>query len=147
MEYLEDAFPSHALLPSDAKGRASARLWADHVNRAITPVFYRYLQAQDADAQVEHGRELQGQIGKLVEAADAQGPFFAGAEMGFVDVQIAPWVVRMKKVLGPYRGWPEPEEGSRWGKWVEAIERHQAVVRTTSDDQLYLDSYERYAGE
>ena len=67
--------------------------------------------------------------------------------MSFVDVQIAPWVIRLRKVLGPYRGWPEPEAGSRWAKWVDAIEGHEAVKATTSDDQLYLDSYERYAGE
>lgn len=67
--------------------------------------------------------------------------------MGFVDVQMAPWVVRLRKVLGPYRGWPEPEEGSRWARWVDAIEAHDAVTKTTSSDELYLDSYERYAGE
>ena len=62
-----------------------------------------------------------------------------------VDVQIAPWVVRLQKVLKPYRGWPEPEPGSRWEKWVRAIEGNDAVKKMNSDDQLYLDSYERYA--
>lgn len=62
-----------------------------------------------------------------------------------MDVQIAPWVIRLKLVLGPYRGWPEAEEGSRWGNWVKAIEVAECVQATTSDDQLYLDSYERYA--
>ena len=117
------------------------------MNRHITPSFYRYLQAQSSTDQIEHGKDLQSQIAKLVDAADETGPFFLGQQMSFVDVQIAPWVVRMRKVLGPYRAWPEPEEGSRWGKWVSAIERHRAVRATTSDDQLYLDSYERYAGE
>lgn len=54
-------------------------------------------------------------------------------------------MIRLKKVLGPYRGWPEPEEGSRWGKWVTAVEEAECVVATTSEDQMYLDSYERYA--
>lgn len=48
-------------------------------------------------------------------------------------------------MLGPYRGWPEPEQGSRWGKWVEAIEGDEAVKKTTSEDRLYVESYERYA--
>lgn len=52
----------------------------------------------------------------------------------------------MRRVLAPYRGWPEPEEGTRWAKWVDAVERHEAVKATTSGDELYLDSYERYAG-
>ena len=65
--------------------------------------------------------------------------------MSFADVQIAPWVIRLKKVLGPYRGWPEPEKGTRWEKWVTAIEDAECVKKTTSGDELYLDSYERYA--
>lgn len=52
----------------------------------------------------------------------------------------------MKKVLKPYRGWPDPEEGSRWEKWVDAVENDVDVKATTSTDDLYLDSYERYAG-
>ena len=147
MEYLEDLSQGPDLLPRDPKDRAHSRLWADHINRNIVPNFYRYLQAQEQGDVVEHGKELQTQIGKLVDAADGSGPFFLGKELGFVDVQIAPWVVRLKRVLGPYRGWPEPEEGSRWKKWVDAIEADPAVKATTSDDQLYLDSYERYAGE
>lgn len=116
-------------------------------NRHIIPAFYRYLQAQDPKDQVSGAEALKTQIAKLVDAADPSGPFFLGGSMSFVDVQIAPWVVRLGKVLKPYRGWPEPDDGSRWGAWVKAIEGHPAVVATTSTDELYLDSYERYAGE
>lgn len=132
-------------MPAAAGDRAYSRLWSDHVNRHIIPIFYRLLQAQDTSQQAAHAKELSEQIAKLVSAADPIGPFFLGADLGFVDVQMAPWVVRMRKVLGPYRGWPEPEQGSRWAKWVSAIEGSEAVKRTTSEDQLYLDSYERYA--
>lgn len=67
--------------------------------------------------------------------------------MSFVDIQMAPWVIRMRRVLKPYRGWPDPEPGTRWAAWVEAIERNEGVKATTSGDELYLDSYERYAGK
>lgn len=145
MEYLEDLNSGPALLPPDAQTRATCRLWSDHINRLIVPCFYRLLQAQDPDDQLNHATELRNEINKLVEAADAEGPFFLGSNLGFVDVQMAPWVIRLKKVLGPYRGWPEPEAGSRWAKWVDALEEHPSVKNTTSDDGLYLDSYERYA--
>lgn len=85
-------------------------------------------------------------LSKLVEAADPTGPFFLGPKLGFVDVQLAPWLLRMRRVLKPYRGWPDPEEGSRWARWVDAVENHTDVKATTSTDDLYLDSYERYAG-
>ena len=109
MEYLEDLGQGNALFPSDPKIKAHCRLWTDHVNRNVIPNFYRFLQAQEESKQAEHAKELSEQIAKLVNAADETGPFFEGQELGFVDVQMAPWVIRMNKVLGPYRGWPEPE--------------------------------------
>jgi glutathione S-transferase len=145
MEYLEDLGAGPALLPPDAMTRATQRLWADHVNRNIVPWFYKLLQAQEESDQISHATELRNQIVKLVDAADSSGPFFLGPELSFVDVQIAPWVIRLRRVLGPYRGWPEADEGSRWAKWIRAIEEEPSVKMTTSSDDLYLDSYERYA--
>jgi glutathione S-transferase len=145
MEYLEDLNTGPALLPPDAQTRATCRLWADHINRNVIPWFYKLLQAQDQNDQVEHAKELRNQIGKLVDAADNNGPFFLGQHISFVDVQVAPWFLRLKRVLGPYRGWPEPEEGSRFKRWVDALEGERSVKMTTSSDELYLDSYERYA--
>ncbi|GIZ40544.1 hypothetical protein CKM354_000387800 [Cercospora kikuchii] len=145
MEYLEDLKQGPALLPEDPKLRAHSRLWSDHINRHIIPLFYKYLQAQEPENQVKFAQELTEQIAKLVEAADQQGPFFLGPTLSFVDVQFAPWVVRLNRVLKPYRGWPDPEPGSRFESWVQAIETSEPVNNTTSTDELYLDSYERYA--
>jgi glutathione S-transferase len=145
MEYLEDLRLGAGLLPPDPQTKAICRLWTDHVNRHIVPCFYKLIQAQDPDDQVNHATTLREEIAKLVEAAHPTGPFFLGKELGFVDVQIAPWVLRLRRVLGVYRGWPEPEEGSRWQAWVDAIESDKSVKATTSDDGLYRDSYERYA--
>lgn len=117
------------------------------INRHIVPAFYHYLQDQEAQKQIDGAAELKTEISKLVDASHPSGPFFLGPNISFVDIQMAPWVVRMRKVLNPYRGWPNPEPGSRWAAWVEAIERDPAVKATTSSDDLYLDSYERYAGE
>lgn len=56
-------------------------------------------------------------------------------------------MLRLSRVLKPYRGWPDPEVGSRWESWVNAVEGDEFVKGTTSEDGLYLDSYERYAGK
>lgn len=143
LEYVEDL--SGGLLPAEPQGRAIARLWTDHINRHIVPGFYRLLQAQEEAKQVEFAQELQTEICKLVDAASPSGPFFAGSALGFVDVSIAPWLLRLRRVLTPYRGWPEAGADTRFGRWLAAVEDHEAVKATTSTDQLYLDSYERYA--
>lgn len=145
MEYFEDLSSGTHLLPPDPQARATSRLWTDHVNRHIIPLFYKLLQAQDQSDQVAHAQELRDHIATLVSAAHKIGPFFLGPQLSFVDVQIAPWVLRLRRVLGVYRGWPAAEPGSRWGAWVDAIEADASVKATTSGDELYVESYERYA--
>ncbi|KAJ5606184.1 Glutathione S-transferase/chloride channel C-terminal [Penicillium lagena] len=145
LEYLEDCNEGTALLPSDAKLRAHCRLWADHINRHIVPTFYRVLQEQDQEKQIAHVQELHDAIHRLIEVAHPRGPFFLGPELSFVDVQAAPWILRLSRVLKPYRGWPDAEEGTRWASWVNALETNEHVQATTSTDELYLDSYKRYA--
>ncbi|KAJ5983428.1 Glutathione S-transferase/chloride channel C-terminal [Penicillium waksmanii] len=145
MEYLEDLKLGTNLFPLDPKSRAHCRLWADHINRNIVPNFYRVLQEQDPQKQVENAQELQDAFNLLITAAHPSGPYFMGTQISFVDIQAAPWVIRLARVLKPYRGWPDPEGGSRWASWVTAIETNEHVLATTSNDELYLDSYQRYA--
>ncbi|KAF7170098.1 hypothetical protein CNMCM5623_002647 [Aspergillus felis] len=143
---LEDLDVGLPLLPpGDAKLRAHCRLWTDHINRHIVPSFYRALQEQEEQKQTANMQELQDGLKTLITAANPEGPFFLGPSISFVDVQIAPWILRLSRVLKPYRGWPDPEPGSRWAAWVNAIEANEHVKATTSSDELYLDSYERYA--
>lgn len=145
LEYLEDLKQGPAIFPESATDRATARLWTDHVNRNIVPGFYRLLQAQEQSKQVEFAEELKENITQLVDAADTEGPFFLGSRMNIVDISFAPWVLRFSRVLEPYRGWPRPSKTSRLARWIDAIESDPAVKSTTSDDILYLESYERYA--
>ena len=65
--------------------------------------------------------------------------------MSYVDIQFAPWMIRLTRVLKHYRGWSDPEPGSRWAQWMDAVENNEHVKATTSTDDLYIDSYERYA--
>ncbi len=81
-----------------------------------------------------------------MDAANPHGPYFLGSSLSMVDVQFAPWMLRLSRVLKPYRGWPDPEPATRWSMWVDAIENDEAVKSTTSTDDLYFDSYERYSG-
>jgi len=147
MEYLEELAPGSPLLPplTDIQLRATCRLWSDHINRSIVPAFYHLLQAQDFNKQAENTKKLQDEIQKIVAVSDPNGPFFLGQHLSYVDVQFAPWMIRLNRVMKHYRGWQDPAPGSRWGLWLDAIENNEHVKATTSTDDLYIDSYERYA--
>lgn len=47
--------------------RSVVRFQADHVNRNLIPAFYRYLQAQEEDKQIEGAKDFYEAIEKLVD--------------------------------------------------------------------------------
>lgn len=82
-----------------------------------------------------------------------QGPFFLGAQMCLVDVHIAPFALRLRRVLYPKKGYPMVEgvtsagplaaggrAGERWARWVAALEASESVKATTSSDELYTET-------
>lgn len=89
---------------------------------------------------------LQRNITLLVNASHATGPFFLGNEISFVDVVFAPWIIRLSRVLSYYRHFPRPEIGTRWRRWVDAIEADDRVKRTISEENSYHGVY-RGVGE
>lgn len=56
----------------------------------------------------------------------------------------SPWLYRMHTVLKPYRGFELPP-GDRFKSYLDRLFSHPAIKDTCSSDELYLDSYARYA--
>ena len=54
-EYIEEAYPEPALMPSDPVRRAQARAWIDFCNTRLVGAFYAVLSAKDAAARAEAG--------------------------------------------------------------------------------------------
>ncbi|KAF8076848.1 glutathione S-transferase [Lyophyllum atratum] len=174
LEYLEDsaAFSTkRSLLPSkaDPYARALVRLQSDHVNRHLVPSFYRYLQSQDLPAQIAAGDEFHAAIEGLVtlfERAEREilggpgggavgegekrakalglGLWVEGGSFGWVDAMAGPWMYRASVVLKHYRGFELPR-GAKFDAWIRRLFEHPAFKATCSTEDLYLDSYERYA--
>ncbi|KAF8885772.1 hypothetical protein BD779DRAFT_1532378 [Infundibulicybe gibba] len=140
--------------------RALIRLQSDFVNRNIVPAFYRYIQAQDADSQVRYGKEfrqtLEGLVA-LLERAENEvanvgeadigvglGLWLKNGELGWTDVMVGPWLYRAANVLKHYRGFEMPAE-KKFSEWIERLFNHPAFKATCSTDDVYIESYERYA--
>ncbi|SJL02590.1 related to glutathione-S-transferase [Armillaria ostoyae] len=173
MEYIQDVsinLTGRSLLPptSNPYARALVRLQSDHVNRSLVPAFYRYLQAQDTSSQIESGKEFHSSIQKLVALLERAEKEIVGVggvsgegeikalsiglglwikgndDLGWIDVMAGPWLFRATNVLKDYRGFIMPS-GQKFNAWMSKLLGHPAFVRTCSTEDLYLDSYERYA--
>jgi len=156
VEYLEDVASTKGrtlALPQAPYERAKARLLADHVNRAVIPAFYRFLQAQPADAQADGAREFTDALASLTskldsvakEAPSAVGLWLPGGQLGWADIMAGPWLFRATNVLKHYRRFEFPAEANKTSEWIERVVNHTVFARTCSTEELYLDSYERYA--
>jgi len=99
MEYVDEAYPSNPLLPSNPFLRARCRLAIDFINRSICPSFYKYLQEQD-ESKWETLKEqfLQHMLsfGKQILENDEKystekGDYYLGGHFTLVDIALIPW--------------------------------------------------------
>ena len=68
-EYLEEVFPDSPMLPRDPVRRAQARIWIDFANVRFTPLVYKLMLAQEADAQVALAERLTDALLAMIEAS------------------------------------------------------------------------------
>ncbi|GJJ10090.1 hypothetical protein Clacol_004316 [Clathrus columnatus] len=130
-----------------------------HINRSVIPSFYRYLQAQNSNDQIENGKSFLESIIQLIKMfessedvlRDADSPGLWGSlgtsqpqTLNWADVMVAPWLFRATNVLKHYRGFQFPPS-TKFQEYLDRLLNHPCVKRTCSDLDLYLDSYERYA--
>ncbi|KAI0061960.1 glutathione-S-transferase [Artomyces pyxidatus] len=141
-EFLEDAFPSTPrLLPADPFERANARLWIDHISKAVVPSFFRLVQAQDPEKQAIALEENCKALRALAEAV--KGPYFGGEEWGLVDTAVVPWIVR-DYVIAEHRGYKRADVGGGWEEYAKRLESRESVLRTSSGKKHYEKIYGRY---
>ena len=102
MEYLDERYPEHALLPADLAERAQARL-----------VVHRF----DDDLGDDYYAFRRGEPNALAEKLDA-------LELGgslFADIAYAPWVIRVRDMLGV-------ELPQRLAGWLDELAQRPSVA-------------------
>lgn len=83
-----------------------ARLQADHINRSLIPAFYRYLQAQDEEKQIQGGKEFHTALADLVKLLErAEREILVGGTGGEGEAQA------LRKGLGV---WVPEEKNLGW---------------------------------
>jgi glutathione S-transferase len=127
LEYLEDAFPEHPLMPTDAYGRSQVRFWSDYIYKAFTNIYSNIRMAPGTPEKQASNEEIVGTL-KVIESAmttfSAEGPFFTGDKFGYLDVVFGPF--GNTEVLLQFCGVaiPGSDECPRLHKWLEVIKEH-----------------------
>ena len=93
MEYLEERYPSPALLAANSADRALARLWIFRHDDFTRP--YYALRRGDDGAAARFDEQL-----TQLDVALGERPWLGGAEYGLADIAYVPWVLRARDSLG-----------------------------------------------
>ena len=151
MEYLNDQY-NLDLVPKDPYKRAKGKIVLDIINKKIIPSYHRVLQSQEPEKQEAAKEELSAALKEFAEKLPQDdGPFYDGKKFGFVDIEIAPWILRLKiygiaddrlYILEEHRGFklPGTEAGEPWkrfAEWMDAVKKRDSVWKTRSEDQYY----------
>ncbi|KAJ6561544.1 hypothetical protein DFH09DRAFT_1247716 [Mycena vulgaris] len=143
--------------------RALVRLQCDHISRAIIPAFYRFLQAQEEEAQIECGKDfragLDGLIAmferaerEIVQSGGAAGVgeqralgavWLENGDLNLTDVRQTVSILSLfTPLLGLFRASNFPPGSTAY---LDRLFNHPAFNATCSTEELYFDSYQRYA--
>ena len=79
----------------------------------------------------------------------SSGPFFGGDSLNMVDIMLAPFAYRFHVILGHYRNFQIPSQGSdelvNYHRWYAALLDNDNFKKTLPDEQKLIESYQRYA--
>ncbi|CAM6111508.1 unnamed protein product [Calypogeia fissa] len=149
LEYLDEVWPTGApLMPTDAYEKSKVRFWADYINKEFTAYtdylkFAYYVKlSSDLDEKKQAGKDATIKFIKTLNGAmngfSAEGPFFTGAQFGFLDVVLAVFVGTLP--LAEAQGFviPNSDEVPRFLKWVEAVRARPSVSANTPSVEEYF---------
>ncbi len=124
LEYLEDRWPEHPLLPPDPLGRARARLLYERVTAALAPHLLKLARGSDAEkgaAEQAVRDALRALEPEVPEAGFLAGPF------SIADIALAPFVAKLPARLRPAElGLP------RLARWEAAVMSRPSVAAHTA---------------
>ncbi|XP_052146367.1 probable glutathione S-transferase GSTU1 [Oryza glaberrima] len=146
LQYLDDAFPGtpHLLPPANsgdadaAYARATARFWADYVDRKLYDCGSRLWRLK-GEPQAAAGREM-AEILRTLEAELGDREFFGGGgggRLGFVDVALVPftaWFYSYERC----GGFSVEEVAPRLAAWARRCGRIDSVAKhLPSPEKVY----------
>lgn len=149
-EYIEEVFPSPALMPTTPGLRALTRIWIDFANTRFTTAFYKLLLAQEPTAQTEWKEEMTQHLRFIdqqgLSALSSEGPYWLGDRFSLLDITYYPWFERWA-ALEHYRGLTIPDDCQRLKKWWAAVGDRASIQTTAQSPNYHIEQYARYAND
>jgi glutathione S-transferase len=136
-EYLEDKFPTPALLPKSPEGRARVRSFTRFHDLYLDPpmrTLFGQTMAKNRDEETVNQAlsDLNARLDQLNEMLSPEG-FAAGPEFTLADCALAPTMVFIIAMLGTYNAKPPFEGRPRLAGWWERVQQRPSVKKVLGE--------------
>jgi glutathione S-transferase len=136
-EYLEEKYPSPALLPKSPEDRARVRFLTRFNDLYLDPPFralFPHLNPKNRDDAVVSARlaELQGHLDLLEKILPADG-FAAGHEFTLADCAIAPTMFFLVNLMPAFGAKPPTEQRPKVASWWKHVQTRPSVSKAIGE--------------
>lgn len=124
VSYINDVWPTPAFFPPCPYGRATARFWADFVDKKVFEAGSKIWK--NKGDEVEVGKKEFIEALKLLEGALGDKDYFGGETFGFVDIILIPntaWFYAYEQ----YGGFKVEEETPKIAAWIKRCLERESV--------------------
>lgn len=146
-EYLEEVFPTPALMPSDPMQRAKARIWIDYCDTYFLPALHNLIaDRRDENKQTENRNSISEKLLFLENEGLKKlgdGPFMMGSDVTLVDLQFMPFIERFP-CYEELWGASIPKECVRLRTWIEAMQSRESHSQTANTIDFHMERYAKY---
>ncbi|XP_050230549.1 probable glutathione S-transferase parC [Mercurialis annua] len=130
--YIDETWPTPALLPPSPYARAQARFWADYVDKKVFDALGK-IWRNKAEA-AEAGKIELIEIVKVLEGALGDADFFGGETFGYVDLITIPltsWFLAVEKLAN----FSVEIECPKFGAWIKRCLKRESVSKIIPDPE------------
>ena len=145
-EFVEEQWPTPALLPDDPAERAAARMWIEWWNETPCPAYERRLMNVRPERDAALTEALEAGLRECEERLAARnhaGRYWGGDTLGLVDATAAPMFVRFAG-LRHFHDIDIPEDCERVRQWRDVLMADPHVRATSPDEEKLLAAYSHY---
>jgi len=141
--YLEEMHPDPPMLPSDAYGRAMARLWTDYCNQTWAPHMWDLLYSRDVGGRDQRVSACINDLLYIDQGMQhlSAGPYWFGDQVTLVDLAFYPLMERFQAITR-LRSMEIPEGCTRYCAWYSAMRQRDSAVETGHSLDYYLNRYQ-----
>lgn len=144
LEYIEDKWPSPALLPRAPAARARARMIEDAMDTHYEAINWglievRFMGRTTAELAAQLGARAAAQTAawrRWLNSELGDAPWFGGAEFGWADLAVVPYINCSASFGLP------PEPGSPLAAWLTRVNARPAVAQTAQEASDSIPSLE-----